>query len=662
MAELQLTNAIKKGVHFLAQSQLDNGGFSNYSWPAASRNHTTKPIERQTTFFPAVMLSALAPLQHQPDYQPLVTPIAKQLAAFLLSQHNQDWTWNYWQRHSPEYTDIPYPDDLDDTATALAALYQYQPTLLSGQAFANMTQTLTKLEQAIGGPYKTWCISPSSDPEATWQDVDVAVNSAIAFLLQLLDINLPNVERFIETAIKQRRLSSPYYPSVSFLLYSLSRWYHGTMQPRLVRATLKHLSSLKNPTSLDVTLAITGLIHWQTNPATIDQLIHKLLDQQAADGSWPTAGFCFDPTMNGQKHLAGSKNLTTALAVEALSKYQLLSKQLKQEHTKQQPSSHAAIRQKIISQAQHRIQQLSPELRPIAQATFERVLQTDQHQHLILFPTLFAQMLPAKLQQQIDQALLIKLGLANVWGWLAYSLYDDIYDQEAGPEVLGVANLSLREVTAIYHSLGQTTAEVFQTTLDTIDQANQWELQHARATLQKKTLILPTQLPDYTPLTRIAERSLGHALGPLAILLKLGYNRYSQPAQSWLNFMYHYITARQLHDDAHDWESDLMAGRLTPVATLVLQRFLAKRPRKRVLLSSATLQKCRSLFWHDCLPIVADQIKEQHHQASTALTELTILSQPQLFQELLDRIARSTDLISQEHHRATDFLATVASY
>jgi len=83
---------------------------------------------------------------------------------------------------SKEFKSKPYPDDLDDTFCALNALYLFDRKLISGSAYAYIIQLLTKVEKNEGGPYKTWLVSKKT---SGWDDVDIVVNSNIAYFLWL---------------------------------------------------------------------------------------------------------------------------------------------------------------------------------------------------------------------------------------------------------------------------------------------------------------------------------------------------------------------------------------------------------------------------------------------------------------------------------------------
>src|SRR5882762_7259741 len=83
-------------------------------------------------------------------------------------------------------------------------------------------------------------------------------------------------------------------------------------------------------------------------------------------------------------------------------------------------------------------------------------------------------------------------------------------------------------------------------TFDTIDSANAWELAHCRFPASEQTITI-TQLPDYGNLAKLAERSLGHTLSPLAILAASNVPIAAKDFTQTQKALRHYLIARQLN-------------------------------------------------------------------------------------------------------------------
>jgi hypothetical protein len=146
----QIQQAIVEAAAFLKSAQEDDGGFT--SWSSFDPNFQSV-ISYKTTFFPSLILGAIGPCVEQE-----FDDIKQRIVNFLLAQRSQQWTFNYWQKESLEYEQLPYPDDLDDTFCALSSMYKFDPGLITGEALAAAINVLTAQEVKPGGPYRTWLV------------------------------------------------------------------------------------------------------------------------------------------------------------------------------------------------------------------------------------------------------------------------------------------------------------------------------------------------------------------------------------------------------------------------------------------------------------------------------------------------------------------------
>ena len=312
---------INKAITFLATQQQKDGSFLSYS---TSSKRSFKNAKRYHSTFPSsLILSCLCSL----DETPAIKLVKDKLAKFLLFQKSKHWSFNYWVRHSKESKKLPYPDDLDDTFCALSALYQYDPNLIDGAAMAKIVTLLTAVEEKEGGPYRTWLVPETADK--VWKDVNLAVNSNIAYFLSLQDVSLPKLNSFIESAIDTDRYLSPYYPSVYPIIYFISRdsalSVNSASQCRNFLFS-KQDTSGKWTNPLNTALAVLSLLNFGVPPNKLDKSIVYITKKQN-NGFWQPHAFCLDPAINRKKYYAGSAALTTAFCLEAISKYDKLKSQ-----------------------------------------------------------------------------------------------------------------------------------------------------------------------------------------------------------------------------------------------------------------------------------------------------------------------------------------------
>src|SRR5476651_957181 len=202
---------ISKGVKYLAVQQEKTGNFISLSSP--DQENFTQALQFHSTFSTSLILSTLNTVEETLQ----VKKIKQKAAAFLLTQRTNHWSYNYWLRNSSEANSMPYPDDLDDTFCALAALHQYNPKIINGEAMAKIVQLLTHNEMTEGGPYITWLVTKKADKK--WKDIDIAVNSNIAYFLDINEVHLPRLTAFIEKKVEDEELTSTYYPSIYPIIY-----------------------------------------------------------------------------------------------------------------------------------------------------------------------------------------------------------------------------------------------------------------------------------------------------------------------------------------------------------------------------------------------------------------------------------------------------------
>lgn len=648
-----LTNnqAINQGLIFLAKNQQRDGSF--LSLASAKPKNWQQGQKCPTVFSSAFILQALNSLTENVK----IRTIKKRLANFLLSQKSPHWTFNYWSRQAKEFKTMAYPDDLDDTSCALAALFQYNLKIIDGAVLAKFVTVLTALEVKQGGPYRTWLVKPDTDK--IWRDVDLAVNSNIAYFLSLNEIKLNNLTTLIEKAIQAEKFTSPYYPSFYPIIYFISRFYQGKKSQPIIDFLFNHQTKTGHwPNPLDTSLCVLSLLNLGVSPKKLTKSLNYLLKTQVKN-HW-----LWHPFYRGIKgYFAGSPALTTAFCLAALHQYLKLSQNarrlpkskttfLSASSVKKASKDEQKIYQLIIASAKKRCHQLSAELKSQAQKALVKILKQDKDKQILLLPYFFKDSLGQN-AKNISEEKIVQLGLANLYGWIAYTIYDDFLDDEGQEPFLPVANLILRELTTIFNGFLPAASifhHLFRQIMDMIDAANTWEVLHCRfKNPQMSKQILRDRsfnIPDFGDFTLLSHKSLGHALGPLALLFLLGYSEQSPEIRNLLSFFKHYLTARQLNDDAHDWERDFKKGQINSVGATLLKKWQKSKLSSKK--SSVTLAKImpelQKIFWYELIPQICQIILEQTALAKKALQKIPLVVKPSVMLNLL----KPTELASQK--------------
>lgn len=645
-----MSNPIRNGITYLANKQKEDGSFHNLSSPEAANFNNAN--FSQTTFFSSLILGALTSLPRKNE----VKSISSHLVEFLLSQKSTLWTFNYWIKNSPQSKQMPYPDDLDDTFCALAALSVYDSSLIDGATFAKIVQVLTAVELKEGGPYNTWIINDVH--KKPWHDCDIAVNSNVAYFLSLYDISLANVTVFIEKQIKDKKLTSPYYYSFYPLIYFISRWYRGKQKADLEEILLskqKKNGSWDNP--LQTALAITSLLNFGNTSKQLNKGIRYLRTMQTEKGCWDAYPFGLDPIVKGKIFYTGSPTLTTAFCLEALQKYENMqivpTSSLEMESIN---SIEESLSQEVFFSVEERFSDLEKDLTTIALKRLSQLMASDNGKQIALLPYYFRESLGSN-GNHISDELVYTLGRANTFGWLAYTIYDDFYDAEGSPHQLALANISMRELTKIFlenfvdkphfHS-------VFQSVMDKIDQANAWEVLHCTFPVEQQLKKVPHYTHGYQ---QLADKSFGHALGPLSMLSFLGFDNHYPEYKNTESFFRHYLIAKQLNDDAHDWVKDLSLGRINPVGAMLLAAYIKKtnKPFPDFLSIKEELQE---LFWYSVIEDVCVLIRKNIASAREALADISILQYPEVLENILLPLELATQQASKQGNDTRLFITS----
>lgn len=541
---------------------------------------------------------------------------------------------------------MPYPDDLDDTFVALAALYGYDPKLIGGTVLANVAKILTGVEAREGGPYRTWLVGADSNDK--WRDVDVVANSNVGYFLSLLGVELPNLRSLIEEAVANGKFSSPYYPGVIQVAYFVSRFYKTGKCSRAIADLVLAERARRELNPLESALAISALIELglgdEIGAGEADRLTRV-----ASEGEWKPYAFCIDPSRGGKTRYAGSAALTAAFVAEALVKYSEIGK-LGNAESKQ--FADLDILEGIKSLARERCNLLPENLKQVAR----RQIETTKDKEIAMLPYRFHRAL-GKLGGGIAPEKLESLALANLYGWMAYTVYDDFLDGEGRPLLLSAANYFLRELTALYASLGEEFLRLYKNLMNTIDGANVWEQLHCRVTVKDGIATLPRDLPFQT-VANLADRSVGHALPAVALLLEIGCPAESIEVKQLLAFFRDYLIARQLHDDAHDWKEDLSRGQLNSVGARLLRSWKKGAPARQsdTFNLGEDIPELQRLFWRSEIETVIADIRSYLALARASLGQLKILENPAGLEELLEKLDKAAEKTLSERALASDFL------
>jgi hypothetical protein len=608
----QITHTISDALDYIQQQQ-ENGSFISSN-------------DKRVTFYAALIVCCLKKIHTEQS-----TNIKNSAIEFLLQQKSEQWSYNYWHRNSNESITTSYPDDLDDTFNALLAI---GPEYIDEHTWSHIIPLLTANEITEGGPYQTWILS-STERTNTWHDIDPVVNSAILRFVKEYSITLPKVQNYIDDCIFQNKVHSKYYHEEIGVLYFISHSYNGEHAHLLVQK----INNIKNDfgywsSPLHTAYAISSLLRLGENPQSVLPAVEYLL-QSHCKGQWQLSPIYIEKIANNKTEYSSCSAYISACCIEAL---QIYLDRIKQEtvitlHIEKE----LAFITEVINRCKKRFEDTSKVLQYHITSLLDGLKTKDPQSEIILLPFYFAKQLNVEIKPEV----VLQLAVANTLGWIGYSIKDSLLDSEGSVELLPCATICVREANRILNSLHTRLIpqDYIEKVLDSIEISTLWEYSHCK--LNDKHIV-PAVFPVYGTYQVLADKSYGHALGPVILS---SYTNNENELSFIKDFFNHYLIARQLNDDAHDWLQDLEQGYLNSVSTEMIKITLTTE--------KTSLQ---SFFWNYHIDSTCEIILHHTNQARLNIQKITILEHSDFLENLLKPLEQSCYQALRERNKTQRLL------
>jgi hypothetical protein len=330
-------------------------------------------------------------------------------------------------------------DRLDISCAALAGLTLAEGSSFSQEMLTRAVLRLTEAETDEGGPYRAWAgqDAPASHVESA---VDPVVNANIAYFLGLHNIRLPNLDAYLDEVIRSGSYVSAYYPSECFVLYALARAYEGAQKGQIRARLLERREDGGGwGNALHTALAVTSLINLGDCGEAVRRGIEILsaCDVNEAFRAEP----CFKHPLKTEGW-CGHEAVTIAHCLEAFARYEQAASPQDAGTTDRgeaggdEPRDEASV----ISLIEERIRTLPEPLQGRAHAFLHSLIARDRDGQIVSFPLIVHNALRQKI---LSEESIRRLSAANVYGWMAYTIFDDFLDGEGLADDLSVATFSL---------------------------------------------------------------------------------------------------------------------------------------------------------------------------------------------------------------------------
>lgn len=285
-----VSDAIDKGLDFLCENQLDYGEFETYACPATG----DECYFDSSPFVTGLIAYSLSEVKEK-----RVDEMVNKATGFLLEEQ-ENGLWSYWSSKNPLYGLLD--QDLDDTSVASLALKT------AGVEFEDNMETILNNKNGAG-VFLTWV-------KGGYNDVDCVVNTNV---LAYLGHDDPKVCKYLNDALVQNLSCAHYYPNRLAFFYAAGKAFKNGAGclGESKQIIIESIQKSEFISELETALALNALMDFGYYGVEVDIGIQSLIKNQTAEGSWEAS--VFHSTIDFSYY---SEELVTALAIEALWKYQ----------------------------------------------------------------------------------------------------------------------------------------------------------------------------------------------------------------------------------------------------------------------------------------------------------------------------------------------------
>lgn len=549
--------------------------------------------------------------------------------AFLKKHISPIYSWNYITRDEAS----PYPDDLDDTFLALTALSLYEPLFITPERFVGITNLLISQETIPGGPYKTWI---TQDP--SWDNVDIVVNSSIYFFLTAHHITLPRLEKYFREKLTQGNLLSNFYHNHLVVFYFLSRAIPASLQATCSNVFNSYL--LRNPANAYQEQILVDLIKNSLRGAPVyaDHSIYKTIEP---------FGFFIEKMTESETIYSSCPAFSIALALELA-------------YLRRPPTVPAGtIFEVSFNKALLSLSLFIEKDTYVYKKLYEYLENLKQHSALkFLFATeLVAQSLNSTLRPTLSGETITYLNLATLLGWIGFTLQDDIADREHSSSEIPLATAAITTVYKIINQVlfGISDSTSIETILMRINEHLLRETTFYHLPIINNTITYSAEHITPVELVASSQKSLGLAIGPIALCYLLSSEQRFQQASLITQWYELILTIKQTLDDMHDWFQDLERGFINPVAIRILAHHHAQTLQYTIhCIHDESL--LTEIFWNQVFESVISELCNYLQRAQLLVPKISILDNHEFLFEMTTHYEQALNRARNDYDQSRQFL------
>jgi hypothetical protein len=337
----------------------------------------------------------------------------------------------------------------------------------------------------------------------------------------------------------------------------------------------------------------------------------------------------------------GISETEASKTAKSLSKKEIM----ESENTGMFTAEESKIMEIIYKKFDERMATFPPELRSVARSVIDKTISGNRDKQMSLM-SFYTKQAFGKRGEQISDEIVAEMGLANIFFWTAFIIYDDFWDEDeaAQPKLLPVANIFARHYINYFITLlpkDSGFSDFFHQIMDNLDAANFWETQVCRTKVEGSAFYIPKTLPNYADYENKFRPASGHVLGPVAMLMLLGYKIDSSEIKNFIDYFRHYLIAMQINDDAHDWEEDMGRGHISTVVDMLSLDFGKK---EGIIDLEKDLPGLKKVFWFKTIKKAAETAISHTEKSRRALKNIGVFEDT----APLERIINASESVAKK--------------
>jgi hypothetical protein len=334
--------AIDKGLDYLSQHQYPNGSFCCYI--AADEPMLNWAVPDSAVFPTLLIASSLIPLSKTAGAEQMLSKVSD----YIYWQMHRGGVWPFFSNLHPLHKIVPY--ETDSLAYASSFMqdrglqrpdHSNKPLLLANRHRKGLFYTWFIIHPRLHTNKTYWRLTakrlmkPISNfffwraYESAPDDVDLGVNANILAYLGDIPETATVIGELVRVILEGKEDDcDKWYRNPFTIYYFISRAYHRgvkKLEPVVIKIIDRIIATASNDgqlgkSILDTALGVTTLINLGFKSKELHQVVRFLIKNQESHGEWPRWLFFY----GGPKLLQGwgSEELTTAVCLEAIARYQ----------------------------------------------------------------------------------------------------------------------------------------------------------------------------------------------------------------------------------------------------------------------------------------------------------------------------------------------------